>query len=98
MGILHRLTNKSLVLNKIPFYMEIVKPFKKLRFQIFRDKLQTSSHIIRKCPLRVRRSNKHHCSAGRLGSLQKYSMHPILLLIALEQHSELVITNLSDKA
>ena len=97
-GKLHSTTGKSLVLNQIPFNMEIIIAFEKLRLQVFRHQVQGGSQIDGESPLGIASAHEDHRAAARVGTLQKGGLHSVLLLVALEQKPQLVVANLADEA
>ena len=96
-GHLHRFPDKGLVLNEISFNMEVVVALEIFRLQIFRDHFEGGAHIVGEGSFRIGSGNEDHRAAGRILALEQQGLYSVLLLIALEKMSELVLSDFADE-
>ena len=78
--------------------MEIIISLEILQLQVLRNQLERCSEVHRECPLRVRSGDEHHSPARRIHALEKGGLDAVLGLVALEEVSQIVISDLADEA
>ena len=92
-GHLHSPADKCLVLDKIAFNVEIVMTFEILRLEVFRHKVEGCAQVHRKGALRITSADEDHGTAAGVRALEQMGFHTVLLLVALEEQAQLVISD-----
>ena len=77
--------------------MEIIISLEPLRIQVLRNKFKSSTQIDCECSFCVRCSDEDHCTARRMDTLQENGFDAVLLLVALEKRTKVIVPHLADE-
>ena len=97
MGEFHGSAYEGLILDKIAFYVEIVVALEPLRLKVFRHQVQGGAEIDGEGALGVAAAHEYHGASAGVRAFQEHGLDSVLLLVALEQESELVVSYLPDE-
>ena len=94
-GIFHRAAHEPLVLHEIAFDMEVVVAFEPFGLQVLGHEVERRPEIHGEGAFGVASAHEYHRASAGMGTLEQRGLHAVLLLVALEEFSQLVVAYLA---
>ena len=95
---LYSAADKVLVLNEIALDMEVVMACEILGFEVFGHEVQGGAEVDGEGAFCVASAHENHGPAAGMLALEEHGVDSVLLLVALEEEAELVVSDLADEA